>query len=142
MDLVDKLRKIEALIAGAITEGERQAAEFAKKRLLNKSSSTPLEYAIRLRSAWQKKLFVALCQKYHLRTYRYARQKHTTTMVRVSAPFLKEILWPEFKKYNEMLETLGNEIIQDLIGKIYGVTEEEETVIAGELPNLSEVTIQ
>ncbi len=32
MDIVDKIRKIEALIAGAKTDGERQAAEFAKKK--------------------------------------------------------------------------------------------------------------
>ncbi len=44
MDIVDKIRKIEALIAGAKSYGERQAAEFAnnafrKKSLLNQLST-------------------------------------------------------------------------------------------------------
>jgi hypothetical protein len=33
MDIADKIRKIEALISGAKSDGERQAAEFAKQRL-------------------------------------------------------------------------------------------------------------
>ncbi|MEI6242347.1 MAG: hypothetical protein WCP39_02955 [Chlamydiota bacterium] len=104
MDLLDKIRKIEALIAGAKSDGERQAAEFARQRLQGKISAQPVEYTIRLRNAWEKKLFVALCQKHQLKPYRYARQKHTTTMIRVSTPFLNEILWPEFKVYDRMFE--------------------------------------
>jgi hypothetical protein len=139
MDLLDKLRKVEVLMAGAKSEGERQAAEFAKQRLQGRISAQPVEYTIRLRNAWAKKLFVALCQKYQLRTYRYARQKHTTAMVRVSVPFLQEVLWPEFIKYQRMFEDLAGEIMQDLISKIYDV-KEDEVVIAGELPTTEEVS--
>ncbi len=43
MDIVDKIRKIEALIAGAKSDGERQAAEFAKQRLQDKIAAQPVE---------------------------------------------------------------------------------------------------
>lgn len=43
MSIVDKIRKIEALIAGAKSDGERQAAEFAKQRLQDKIAAQPVE---------------------------------------------------------------------------------------------------
>ena len=80
MDIADKIRKIEALLAGAKSDGERRAAELAKQRIQGRLAAQPIEYTIRLRNLWTKKLFVALCQKYQLKPYRYSRQKHTTTM--------------------------------------------------------------
>jgi hypothetical protein len=134
MDIADKIRKIEALIAGAKSDGERQAAEFAKQRLQDKIVAQPIEYTVRLNSLWKKKLFVAICNKHGLRTYRYMRQKYTTTMIRVSKPFMDSVLWPEFNKHSSILDKLTNEILNDLISKIHLVNEEDEAVIAGELP--------
>ena len=140
MDIVDKIRKIEALIAGAKSDGERQAAEFAKQRLQEKMTAQPVEYIVRLHSAWEKKLFVAICSKHGLRTYRYARQKYTTTRLRVAKPFIDLILWPEYKKYAAILDELTEEILSDLISKIHLVKEEDETIIEGVLPTLSEAS--
>jgi hypothetical protein len=134
MDLTDKIRKIEALIAGAKSLGERQAAEFAKQRLQEKIVSQPIEYTVSNNSPWKKKLFVAVCSKHELKTYRYRRQKYTTTMVRVSKPFMEQILWPEFKRYADTFDELASDIINDLIAKIHCVKEEDEVIIAGELP--------
>ena len=134
MDIADKIRKIEALIAGAKSDGERQAAEFAKQRLHEKIIAQPIEYTVRLDSLWKKRLFLAICAKHGFRTYRYARQKHTTTMVRVSKPFMDCVLWPEFHKHATILDKLTGEILTDLISKIHLVKDEDETVIAGELP--------
>ncbi len=134
MAIADKIRKIEALIAGTKNDGERQAAEFAKQRLQEKITSQPIEYTVRLHSRWEKKLFVAICRKHGLRTYRYMRQKHTTAMVRVSTPFMDLVLWPEYNKYAGILRKLTDEISTDLISKIHLVKEEDETIIAGELP--------
>jgi len=36
MDLLTKIKKIEALIAGAKSDGERQAAALAKNRILER----------------------------------------------------------------------------------------------------------
>lgn len=134
MDIADKIRKIEALIAGAKSDGERQAAEFAKQRLQDKIAAQPIEYTVRLDSRWKKKLFLAICSKHGLKTYRYMRQKYTTTMVLVAKPFMDLILWPEYHKYATILDKLTEEISTDLISKIHLVKEEDETVIAGELP--------
>lgn len=139
MDLADKIRKIEALIAGAKSEGEKEAAELAKQRVQERLAARPIEYTIRLSNGWTKRLFVALCRKYHLKTYRYARQKYTTTMVLVSKSFIEEILWPEFKKYSQLFEDLVNEVMQDLTSKIYEVKEEDEVIISGELLASTEV---
>jgi hypothetical protein len=133
MDIADKIRKIEALIAGAKSDGERQAAEFAKQRLQGKIIAQPMEYTVRLHSRWEKKLFVAICSKYGLQTYRYMRQKYTTAMVRVAKPFMDLVLWPEYNKYANILHKLTEEISTDLISKIH-LVKEEETIIAGELP--------
>ena len=137
MDIADKIRKIEALIAGTKSEGERQAAEFAKLRLQQKTLAQPIEYTVRLHSRWEKRLFVAICSKHGIRTYRYARQKYTTAMVRVAKPFMDSVLWPEYNKYASILLQLTEEISTDLICKIHWVKEEDETVIAGELPMMS-----
>lgn len=132
MSLSDKIKKVEALLAGAKTEGEKHAAFLAKQRLLGTQQALPLEYSVRTDSRWKKQLFLAICRKYDLCPYRYARQKHTTTMVRVRPSLMKEVVWPEFKKYSAMLEELVQEVIGEIISKIHtGV--EEELVISGEL---------
>lgn len=140
MDIADKIRKIEALIAGAKSDGERQAAEFAKQRLQEKITAQPMEYTVRLHSRWEKRLFVAICNKHGLRTYRYMRQKYTTAMVRVAKPFMDSVLWPEYNKYASILHKLTEEISTDLISKIHLVKEEDETIIAAEPPMLSEAS--
>lgn len=131
MDWLDKLRKIEALLKGAQTDGERQAAELAKTRIQNRHAFKEQEFSISLGNLWNKRLFMAICQKHGFRTYRYPRQKHTTAMIRVSKPILDEVLWPEFKKFSKLFEEFASEILEDLISKIHHV--EEETVLSGEL---------
>ena len=137
MDFQAKIKKIEALIAGGKSEGERNAAELAKNRILERFKREvaikPIEYTVPLGNYWKKKLFVALCSKYQLRTYRYKRQKHTTAMLRADPDFVNNVLWPEFKKYSALLEELVEEIITDLISQIHDV-KEDEIIIAGELP--------
>ena len=144
MDLHNKIKKIEALIAGAKSDGERQAAALAKNRILDRFqvevATKLVEYTVPLGNHWKKKLFIALCSKHQLQTYRYKRQKYTTAMVRANPTFVEEILWPEFKKYSALLEELVGEIIDDLISQIHDV-KEEEIVIAGELPLTTQGTV-
>lgn len=137
MELAEKIRKIEALIASTKSEGERRAAQLAKERLQVKIAEKPLEYTVRLGNFWKKKLFVAICKKYQLKTYRYAKQKYTTAMVRVSQPFMNSVVMPEFRKYDSLFEDLANEIIQNLISKIHQEIDEDEVVISGELPAMA-----
>lgn len=132
MNLQDKIAKVEALLAGATTLGEKEAAQRAKERLLKKQGEKTVEFSVRVDSLWKKKLFVALCRKNGLQTYRYRKQKRTTTMVQVAPSFMHEVVWPEYKKYADMFELLAKEIFEELIGKIYR-GDDDEMVIAGEI---------
>ncbi|MDI6737992.1 MAG: DUF2786 domain-containing protein [Nanoarchaeota archaeon] len=131
MDILEKIQKVEALIKRAATEGERQSAIQAKERLLKTKEDTEIEYNVTMGDMWQKKLFVAICHKYSLKTYRYHRQKYTTTMVRVSKSFLDGVVWPEFLKFRDILGKLVDEVTADIISKIH--KDEEEIVISGEI---------
>jgi hypothetical protein len=134
--VLDKLSKIEALIQRASSDGERQAAQYAKERVLarvaERQACIPIEYKISLDSPWKKRLFVTLCSKYGYQTYRYSRQKRTTAHVRIAKNMMEEVLWPEFLQYAKLLEELVEEIMKDLTNKIHKV-QEEEIEIAGEI---------
>ena len=130
-DLYEKLQKIEALMRSTSSEGERRAAEEAKKRLQQRIDEKPKEYRFSGRSPWEKRLFVVVCNKHGLKTYRHHRQKYTTAMVRSTQSIMDQLIMPEYKRYSRILYDLVNEITNDLITKVsHG---EEETVIAGEI---------
>jgi hypothetical protein len=136
MSFLDKLAKIEALIQRTSSEGERHAAQLAKERVLAKisldQSNNPIEYKVSLSSPWEKRLFVALCHKHGFRTYRYPKQKYTTARLKISKSMMSEVLWPDYIRYSKMLGELVEDIVQELINKIYNV-QEEEMVVAGEI---------
>ena len=125
------MKKVEALIARAGTEGERQSAIFAKERLQKSVAEIVVEYTIRMNDVWHKRLFTAICHKYALNPYRYYRQKYTTVMVKISKEFLDVVVWPEYLKYARILEELVDEIASDVIKKIH--KDENEIVISGEI---------
>ncbi|MEM9984709.1 MAG: hypothetical protein AAF804_06405 [Bacteroidota bacterium] len=135
MDLLDKIRKIEALIEGAKTEGERNAAISAKNRIHEKLlKSQPIElkeYALYTQGNWHKKLLLAICRKHGIRPYRYKRQKYTTVMVRINEKFLNDVLWPEYLEYSQHLEELVEGITNSIIEKIH--KDEDEDIVQGQL---------
>lgn len=135
-DLLDKIKKIEALIEGASTSGEKSAAISAKERILNKHPhleiyKDPKEYSLRTRGEWDKKLLLAICRKYGIKPYRYKRQKYTTVMVNINEEFLNEVLWKEYTEYSNHLNKLIKEITDDLINKIH--KHEDEDIVHGNL---------
>jgi len=135
-DLLQKIKKIEALIAGAKTDGEKSAAMSAKDRILKKYPGVDIhkdaiEFTLYTTDSWNKKLLVAICRKYGLRPYRYHRQKYTTVMVRANEDFLNNILWKEYLDYSKKLGELVTEITDELISKIH--KHEDEEIIRGEL---------
>jgi hypothetical protein len=120
--LVEKLRRIEALFAGATTAGERDAAAGARERIqqrLTASTHTdpPREYRFSLADPWARKLFIALLRRYGIRPYRYKRQRSTTVMARVPASFVDDTLWPEFqelaKTLTQYLAEVTDRVIRD-----------------------------
>lgn len=86
--LIDTLLKVEALHAGAMTPGERDAAASAMDRVKRKleqfiESDPPEERHCTFSNHWSKQLFCALAKRYGLQPYRYYRQRYTTVMLRV-----------------------------------------------------------
>jgi hypothetical protein len=133
-ELRDKLRKIEALFAGATTPGERAAAGAAAGRIrerLRESQKAEhlVEMKFSLADLWSRQLFLALARRYGLRPYRYHRQKRTTVMLRAPRSFLDQVLWPEFVELNaaltEYLAEMTDKIIRE---EVYGETAEAEEV--------------
>ena len=120
--LLDKLRKIEALFAGATTPGERDAAWHARERVMARLrefevAEPPVEYRFSLSNTWSKRLFLALIRRYGLRPYRYPRQRRTTVRVRVPRRFVNEVLWPEFQALNTVLSTYLDEVADRVIAE-------------------------
>lgn len=96
--LRERLEKAERLFFGAATTGERDAAEAAIERLKAKLAESarqdpPVEMKFSMPDAWSEKLFVALCRRYGLQAYRYARQRRTTVMVRTPRVFYTAALF-------------------------------------------------
>lgn len=134
-ELCLKLRKIEALFAAAGTKGERAAAGAAIQRIKEKlakanKNSPPIEVKFSLGDLWSRQLFLALCRRYELIPYRYARQRHTTVMVRAPQDFLDTVLWPEFQALNkELSEYLANTTERIIKEEIHKDTAEAKEVI-------------
>jgi len=139
--LLETLRRIEALHAGAATEGERAAAEFARQRISARLrqyavADPPVEYRFTLNNAWSRKLFLALLRRYGIRPYRYPRQRYTTVMARVPNSFVNETLWPEFEELSAALESHLDRLTDDIIKEgLSGDTSEAEEEVAGYLPS-------
>ena len=131
MNVIEQIKKVEALIERAGTDGERQSAILAKERLLKHKNEEDIEYTIHTQDVWHKKLFNALCHKHNFKPYRYYRQKYTTVMVMISKTYLDETLWPEYLKFSEILQELVDDITLEVISKIH--KNEDEIIIQGEI---------
>lgn len=121
-ELIEKLRLVENLFAGAATEGERDAAANAIDRIRRRLEETErtdpaVEYKFSLRDMWARRLFVALLRRYGIRPYRYPRQRYTTVMAKVPASFVEKVLWPEFKELNRVLNTYLQETTERVISE-------------------------
>jgi hypothetical protein len=133
-DLIDKLRKIERLHAGATTPGEREAAADAMARIKKRLGEVErlekaIEYRFKLNDDWSKKLFIALLRRYGLKPYRYARQRRTTVMVRVPRSFVNETLWPQYLELSTTLRDYLEDITNRVIAEgVHGDTQDEEVV--------------
>jgi hypothetical protein len=113
--LRDKLRKIEALFAGAGTPGEKLAAEAALARMRARLADVerrdpPIEMKFSVSDTWSVQLFVALCRRYGLTPYRYPRQRRNTVMLRVPKGFVDQVLWPEFTELDTALRAYLHEV--------------------------------
>jgi len=132
--LLEKLKLIEALHAGATTPGEQTAAANARERIQERIDECeridpPEEYRFTLGNSWSRKLFVALLRRYGIKPYRYYRQRYTTVMARVSKTFVDRVLWPEFLEIDKELTTHIDKIAERVIKEsIFGDSSEAEEI--------------
>jgi hypothetical protein len=121
--LSEKLRRIEALFAGATTDGERVAAEEAAKRVKAKLEETkkldpPIEFRFAFNDPWSRKLFLALARRYGLDPYRMRGQRYATVMVRAPEKFVKQTLWPEFQELQDTLVEHLNAVADRILKQV------------------------
>ena len=138
--LREKLSLIEALFAGATTEGERVAAAEARRRIRQRlevaeRAAPPVEFRFTLTDPWSRKLFLALLRRYDLKPYRHRGQRRTSVMVKAPAPFVQETLWPEFQQINATLHAYLGEVTDRIIADVLQGDSSEATEVA-ETPKL------
>jgi hypothetical protein len=131
-ELRDKLRKIEALFAGAGTAGEKAAAGAAAERIRARHEQIerqepPIEVRFSLSDPWSRQLFIALCRRYGLRPYRYPRMKRQSIVVKVPKSFMDTVLWPEFTEINAALTSYLADITDKVIREeVFETTDADE----------------
>jgi hypothetical protein len=121
--LFEKLRRIEALFAGATTEGERLAADAARERIRERlqalsGTEQAIEHRFSLRDTWSRRIFVALLRRYGIEPYRHPGQRYTTVMARVSARFVDETLWPEFLQIHAVLTSYLDDVTNRVLTQV------------------------
>jgi len=132
--LREKLRKIEALFAGAATAGEKAAAGAAADRIRRqftetRERETSEEFKFSIPDPWSRQLFTALCRRYGLRPFRYSRMHRQTVIVLAPASFINRVLWPEFDELSEALSAHLLEITNRIIREeVYATTGEADEV--------------
>ena len=140
VDLREKLRKIEALFAGATFAGEKGAAGAAAERIRAQLEQTEtreqaIETQFSLADPWSRRLFVAMCRRYGLRVYRYPRMKRQTLILKAPKSFVDRVLWPEFQQINRALSEYLAEVTDRVIrGEVFRDAGEAEEV--GEPANI------
>ena len=133
--LREKLSRIEALFAGATTEGERVAAAEARQRIQERlegaaRAEPPVVFRFTLTDTWSRKLFLALLRRYDLKPYRHRGQRRTSVMVKVPPPFVHETLWPEFEQINAAMHGYFGEVTDRIIADVLQGDSSEATEVA------------
>ena len=132
--LREKLRKIEALFAGAATEGERVAAGAAVERIRDRlghaaGKEKQIEVKFSISDTWSRQLFVALCRRYGLRPFRYRRMHRQTIIIKARKSFVEQVLWPEFEELDAALIAYLSEITEKVIREeVHGETGDADVV--------------
>jgi hypothetical protein len=132
--LREKLRKIEALFAGAATAGEKAAAGAAAERIRERLGETAdkekfIEWKFSIPDVWSRQLFIALCRRYGLRPFRHRRMHRQTIMTKAPKSFVEQVLWPEYQQLNAALLAYLSEITEKVIREeVHGETGDAEEV--------------
>jgi hypothetical protein len=144
--LREKLARIEALFAGATTEGERVAAAEARRRIQLRLQAVeqrdpPVEYRLTVADPWSGKILLALLRRYELKPYRYRNQRRTTIMVKAPASFINDTLWPEFQQISAALRTYVDQTTDRILADVFQDDGSDATEVAA-IPQLPAAEIK
>ena len=132
--LREKLRKIEALYAGATTIGEKSAAGAAAERIRRQLEAASQkeraeEFKFSISDPWARQLFIALCRRYGMKPFRHTRMHRQTVVVRAPASFVHMTLWPEFEELSRALTAHLDEITRKIIrDEVHEATQDAEEI--------------
>ena len=132
--LREKLRKIEALFAGATTKGEKIAASAAADRIRERlgqasEKEKPIETKFSIPDIWSRQLFLALSRRYGLRPFRYRRMHRQSLIIRAPKSFIDQTLWPEFEELSAALTDYLAEFTERVIREeVHGETGDADEV--------------
>lgn len=137
--LVERLRAIEALFAGATTDGERDAADRARQRIVARlaelqTKDPPVEFQISTSDLWSRRVLIALLRRYGMKPYRYPRQR-PTVMVRISPSFAHEILVPEYRRIAATLHEHLNDVTERVVAQVFDDDQGEVAIVNGCSPS-------
>lgn len=117
-EIIDKIRKVEALFMGTDSPGERESARGALDRLNAQLAAAPQpaeEFQFSMPDPWKRQLFVALIRRHGLVPYRQYRQRQTTVMVRTTSSMVEQVLWPQYVELSRLLHDYLDEATRDII---------------------------
>ena len=131
--LIEKLRRIEGLVAGGSTPGERDAAARARARIRDRfdeqtREDPPVEFKFRMPDIWTRRVLLALLRRYGLEPYRYPGQHRTTVMVRAPDSFIKGTFWPEFEEFASTLTQYLSEVSDRVVQQVLETDSSEARV--------------
>jgi hypothetical protein len=139
--LKQRIAKVEALLSGATTPGERNAAHKARERLRarledlqQRSVVEPFQFSVE--DPYSRALLVALARRHGLKPYRKRGQHRRTIMVDAPEAFVREVLFPEFKALSDALhEELSARTTAIIKAAVHGdVSDADERGPRGALP--------
>lgn len=144
-ELLETLRKIEALHAGTTFDSERDAAKLAAERIRTRIAELRGKEPDQLRlyslpDPWQRQLFVALCRRYGLHPFRERGRRSSTIQVRAPRSFHIKTLWPEYVELADQLDAHLSAVTKRVIREAIhdDVTEAPEAPEAKALPGATD----
>jgi hypothetical protein len=142
-DLVERLRKVQALYNAPATEGEKAAAAAAAERLQARlkeatgavdgarresAAERETEFQMRIDDAWSRKLFIGIARHHGVRPCRYPGQRRTTLVVRTTKRRLEERIMPHYSDAVSVLRDHFDVIADRVIREALHVSTDEAEV--------------
>lgn len=117
-----------------MTAGERSAAGAAAERIRRQFETASKkehaeEFKFSIPDRWSRQLFIALCRRYGIKPFRYARMHRQTVMLSAPASFVRMTLWPEFEELSRALTAHLDEITRQIIrDEVHAATPDAEEI--------------